>query len=488
MTARAAGGGDRVRVADVARVRMALGVVALLLLLLPAVPAGAQINPWIANSVYRPQEWDSAGPETATPWLHPPAYDRGQGWGILPPDSALADGRWHLLTNLTGSWGGARDRLMQHGIAVSLAYFGQLAANPVGGVREGGTTWRGDLAGGVFADLDELAGWRGTYFTATADWKAGTASLTDAFIGNQLPVQLDNGDDGGATRLVNLAVGRQILGDDAEIVAGRVVTGEEFATLRLPCTSLNQGICGTPLAAAQSISFPTFPNAVWGGHVKLKPGTRWSAQAGSYLVFPGFRDPAFHGTNFSAPAGSGALSLAQLMYLTGGAGTGHATLPGRYIVGGYWDSEQVSEVETRRPVRGTGGAYLLGEQMLFAERPGSDVGLSTWLALSWAPPDRNPVSSMVAGGLSYQGIVPSRPWDGLAFIAAWAGYSGDLRDGQRARGEPLQHGEVLLEINYRLSLAKALWIQPDVQGILQPKGRSDVPDALAIGIAVGLVL
>jgi porin len=472
---------------DGGRVCAATYLIALAFTLVPAV-AGAQINPWIANSVYDPKQWDSAGPETATPWLHPPAYKDGQGWGILPPDSALVDGRWHHLTNLTGSWGGARDRLMDRGVALSLAYFGQLAANPVGGMREGGTTWRGDLAAGVFVDLDRVAGWDRTYFISTADWKAGTRSLSDAFVGNQLPVQLDSGDDGGATRLVNLAVGHDLFDDQAEIVAGRVVTGEEFATLRLPCTSLNQGICSIPLAAAQSISFPTFPNAVWGGHFKLKPGTTWSAQAGSYLVFPNFRDAAFHGTNFSAPAGSGALSLAQIMYLTGGAGTGHATLPGRYILGGYFDSEQVTAVETQQPVHGTGGAYLLGEQMLFAERPGSDVGLSTWLALSWAPPNRNPVSHMAAGGLSYQGILPDRPWDGLAFIAAWAGYSGDLRDGERRRGEPLQHGEVLLELNYRLSLAKSFWVQPDVQGIIQPKGRSDVPDALVLGFAVGVVL
>ncbi|MDX2170701.1 MAG: carbohydrate porin, partial [Deltaproteobacteria bacterium] len=68
------------------------------------------------------------------------------------------------------------------------------------------------------------------------------------------------------------------------------------------------------------------------------------------------------------------------------------------------------------------------------------------------------------------------------------GYSQDLRSGQRQRGEPLQHGEVLLEINYRLSLARSVWIQPDIQGIIQPKGRGDIPDALVVGFAVGVVL
>jgi len=369
-----------------------------------------------------------------------------------------------------------------------VAYFGQLAANPVGGVREGGTTWRGDLAAGVFVDLERVAGWYRTYLTATADWKAGTDSLTNHFIGNQLPVQLDNGDDGGATRLVNLAVGHQLFDDTAEIVAGRLVTGEDFATLRLACTSLNQGICSVPIAAPQSISFPTFPSAVWGGRLKVKPGTSWSAQVGSYLVFPGFRDPSFHGTNFSAPEGSGALTIAHLMYLVGGSGTDHRSLPGRYLLGGYFDSEEITAVETRQPVHGTGGAYLMGQQMLFARTEGSDVGLSAWFALSWAPPNRNRVSNMAAGGLSYQGILPSRPWDGLALIAARSGYSNDLRRGERARGEPLQHGELLLELNYRLSLAKSFWVQPDIQGVIQPKGRSDIPDALAIGFAVGVVL
>jgi len=84
-------------------VALALIAFAALLALFPSA-ARAQINPWIANSVYNPQEWDSAGPDTATPWLHPPAdYKTDQGWGILPPASALEDDRWHHLSNLTGS-------------------------------------------------------------------------------------------------------------------------------------------------------------------------------------------------------------------------------------------------------------------------------------------------------------------------------------------------------------------------------------------------
>jgi len=457
-----------------------------MLLLSLAGPAGAAINPWISSSVYNPQEWDTAGPSTATPWLHPPDYKPKQGWGMLAPRTAFEGGAWHDFSNFTGSWGGARDTLMERGFAFSAAYFGQFAANPIGGAVEGGTSWRGDLAVGAFVDLQRVASWERTYFTATFDWKSGTDSLTPNHVGNAMPVQLDNGDDHTATRLVNLALGHQLFDNSAEIALGRMVTGEEFATLRLACTSLNQAICGNPIAAAQSISFPTFPNAVWGGHFKMQPGSKWSATLGSYLVYPGFRNPDDHGVEFSAPEGSGALTLAEFTYIRDRrAGD---DLPGRVKLGGYFDSEELVAVETGEPVHGTGGVYLMGQQMLFAHAPGSDVGPSIWASLSWAPPNRNRVTAMAAGGVSYQGILPSRPWDGLAFIAAYSAFSGDLRDGERKRGQPVQHGELVLELNYRLSLASWLWLQPDVQGIIQPKGRSDVADALAVGFAVGLVL
>ena len=44
----------------------------------------------------------------------------------------------------------------------------------------------------------------------------------------------------------NLAAGHEIFGNEAEIAAGTLVAGEERATLRLACTSVNQGICANP--------------------------------------------------------------------------------------------------------------------------------------------------------------------------------------------------------------------------------------------------
>ena len=38
----------------------------------------AQINPWIQSDLYNPAKWDTAGPQTATPWLHPETWTPGQ--------------------------------------------------------------------------------------------------------------------------------------------------------------------------------------------------------------------------------------------------------------------------------------------------------------------------------------------------------------------------------------------------------------------------
>ncbi len=52
--------------------------------------ASADINPWVAANVYNPDKWDTAGPETGTPWLHPPTWTPNQGWGMLEGEQAIS--------------------------------------------------------------------------------------------------------------------------------------------------------------------------------------------------------------------------------------------------------------------------------------------------------------------------------------------------------------------------------------------------------------
>lgn len=448
-----------------------------ILMLACASVARADINPWIANTIYDPVKWDTSGPQTATPWLHPPTWTPNQKWGVL---SGNFD-----ATALTGSWGGVRDEMQTAGVAVTAAYFANPAANPVGGVDQG-SSWRGDLGIGAFFDLERLVDWHGGFFTVSFSYKDGTDSLSPADVGNQFPVQLPSFDDDGATRLVHLAFGQQFFDNSAELVAGRIIAGEDFASLRLACTSLNQAICGNPIAAAQSISFPTYSSATWGARLKVKPGQSWYAQGGAYLVYSNFRDPNDHGVEFGAPDGAGVLALAEYGYLVG-RHVGENSRPGMYKIGGYFDNEELQNQRTGENERGTWGVYAMGEQMLYAEDDEFDQGLSGFLSLSYAPPDLNRMQFLGAAGLSYKGIVKGRPDDAISLIGAYGDFSNDLAKSQRARGEAAQSGEGLLELNYRYQIVSWAFIQPDLQWVINPNGHQDIDNALVVALAFGIV-
>lgn len=53
---------------------------------------------------------------------------------------------------------------------------------------------------------------------------------------------------------------------------------------------------------------------------------------------------------------------------------------------------------------------------------------------------------------------------------------------------PKQDYELLLELNYRIQIAPWAFVEPDVQVIINPDGRSEIDDALVIGFALGVVL
>lgn len=450
--------------------------VSVLTCLLTAPSVRADINPWIAAELYDPAKWDTAGPQTATPWLHPFTWTPGQEWGVLSGNIGTASA-------FTGSWGGKRDELVKQGVSFAAAYKGQPMWNVSGG-EETGSSYLGNVYAGAYFDLQRLMDWNGGFFKISADWKTGDRGLTLDSIGNEFPVQTSSGVN--ATRLLHLAFGQQVLDNKAELAVGRIVTGEDFATIRLACSSLNQAICGNPIAGNRSISFPTYPFAVWGGRFKYQPGSDWYGQVGTYLVYPGFRNPDDHGVNFGAPSGSGMLTLGEYGHMIGSRGGGSG-LPGLVKLGGYYDAERVTEQATGQPVWGTWGLYGMGEQMLYAEDGSHREGLSAWLALSYAPPDRNRMDFMAAGGLSYLGLIPGRSNDALSFISAYGQYSDDLQDYQRAQGDPTQSSEVLFELNYRTQLAPWIYLQPDIQYIVRPRGRADIDNAFVVGFALGIV-
>jgi porin len=95
---------------------------------------------------------------------------------------------------------------------------------------------------------------------------------------------------------------------------------------------------------------------------------------------------------------------------------------------------------------------------------------------------------MVVGGLIYRGLIPGRDDDVTTFVATWGRFGDDVRDFQRANNQPLQHYEIVLEFNYRVDITGGFFIQPDIQGVIMPKGLSATPDALVLSLNFGFAL
>ncbi len=444
------------------------------LALAPTTAVWADVNPWIRSTADDPGRWDNPDQGTATPWLHPPPWTPDQGWGLFEGNLGAK--------NITGSWGGLRDNLVRDGIDIKSAYLGQFAANPVGGESQG-QSWRGNLSVDLFADLDRLFDIRRSYVTASLSYDSGTTSLTPSHIGNVYPVQLSTSFDKHSLRLVHLAFGTQLFDGTVAVNGGRVIAGEQFATLVSACNSLNQGICGNPIAGARDVTFPTYPNAVWGANLEYKPELSWYAKTGAYLVQRDLLSASNGGVDFGLPEGAGPLVLGEIGYRSGiqpiPAGSGPPSsvrVEGTYKIGAYYDGEALSNLSSGEMQRHTWGLYAMGEHHVYKEKKDKDEGLWAWMALSYAPPDVNQIEFMVAGGLSYKGLIDGRSKDALSFNFASGVFSDRLED---------QGAETLLELDYRLHALPSVYLEPNLQYIINPDGRSSIDNALVAGIALG---
>src|SRR5262249_16644986 len=124
-----------------------------------------------------------------------------------------------------------------------------------------------------------------------------------------------------------------------------------------------------------------------------------------------------------------------------------------------------------------------------------DTGLSAFLRAGLArPQSRVPVSHYVDAGLTYKGLLPSRPEDTIGFATALVAISGAARAADRDQRlfdptYPVGIQEVLFEWTYQIAIADWWFLQPDVQYVMRPAGgvplagpgSGRIPDTVVVG-------
>jgi porin len=123
-------------------------------------------------------------------------------------------------------------------------------------------------------------------------------------------------------------------------------------------------------------------------------------------------------------------------------------------------------------------AYGVIDQMLWRVPGGpGERALNGFMRVAAAPDNRNAVSLYVDGGLTFRGLVDSRPNDQIGLAVAYgrvspqvAAFYGDVVS-TTGTPMPIPDYETTIELTYRAQLAPNLSLQPDLQYIIHPGGN-----------------
>jgi porin len=400
---------------------------------------------------------------------------------------AAAEG-WLQQQHMTGTWGGARDRLNDAGIVPNLTYAATVQGNPIGG-EVGKVRYFQNIGLDIHFDLQRLVGWTGAIFHVAASSRTGNDLSSD--IGNRFTVS--EVCCAPTTRLAEAYLGQALLDGRIDAHLGRLTIGDDFMTSPLYWLYVSGGIDGNPEGPLFDVPYTTYPVTSWGARVRTLPLPSVYVMAGVYQSNPDLQRNRAHGVDFGI-GDSAVLATAEVGWLSNQE-TGATGLPGNYKVGGYYDTDRFESVTERVPgaaprpaVWGNGGFYFLLDQMVFRENgTASSQGLTPWVALTVAPLDEvNLIPFSAYGGLVYRGLIPGRDGDAAMVGGIYGRFSERLRDAQAGAGVAAQNFEAVLEWSYLIQVAPWLAVQPDIQYVIRPGGTGEIPNALVLGFQLAV--
>ncbi len=404
-----------------------------------------------------------------------------------PPPTALPNPCTTVDETLTGTWGGARDRLAtNHGITFCVQEQSELFGNLNGGLRRG-ATYDGLTTASV--KVDNFAGLDGLSVYASLlqiHGRGPTANLT----GNLQTIT--NAEATRSTKLYGLWIEQSLLGGALTVRIGQEGANDEFMLMKSSANFINSSF-GFPASMALSLPSggPNYPLAAPMVRVQYAVNDRITVLGAVFdgdPAGPGTGDPQLRdrtGTAFRLR--DGAFGIAELWYSVGS--DGEDGRPGVYKVGGWYHAGLFGNpaIDNRgiplaspasngmpRRLRGDQAIYASMDQTIWRPEHDKDRGINLFALAIVSPDDRNVSSFFAEGGLAWTGPFAGRAKDvlGLAFAltnlsAAERAYGADLvRFGQATA--PFRGSEAVIELTYQYAVTPGVTLQPDLQYVINP--------------------
>ena len=388
------------------------------------------------------------------------------------------------------------------GITPKASFVGEFAANPSGGIHQG-ETFVGQISGGLDFDMSRLADIPGgTFHINMADRFGRDLSKDD--IGNSIDVQELFG-GGMNPRLAEFSWEQDLFAGKVNIKAGRVDATPDFVAFSsIGCSFQTNATCPVPKLIGRDSNAPIWPDATWGGRVRVWASDSVYIQVGAYDVDPLQGSHTQNGTDWQTGGSTGTFVPFELGYATSFK---NDSMPRHYKLGGYYDGADYTDpsrdssgalaAATGKPyatLNGRSGLYGWADQMIWRPDLTSEKGLTIFGSLLAATSGRNSESFGLETGAILKGTFPGRDADTAGFVITDQHLSSGAMDNLRllrthAGGtEALAADEVIIEVNYGIAVLPGLSVMPNLQYIINPDAlntpsrTTNIPNTFVVGL------
>jgi porin len=364
---------------------------------------------------------------------------------------------------------------------LDLSYTAEAWANASGGLTQG-IRYLDLLFAGATLDGGRAFGWAGTT-ARVSGFHANGASLSGDLVGDaQIVSNIETGVP--LVRLHEAWLQVPLAGDRVSLKLGLYDLNSEFDVNETGSLFIqsSHGI-GAELALSGRNGPSMYPFTGLAARLGLKLGDRWSAKFAVLDGVPSDPDRPRRFATLRLNAEEGALLIGELV----NEGPRHRLALGHWrYTAAFKDQRRSASAGEAVEARGNAGAYALLEAPLLTAASGAESPLSGWVRLGVADARFNPVDLYVGSGLTVPVTLSGRQAGHAGIAAAFARFSGRWRQSQGAQGVMTDGHELALEATYRAPLGPHVTVQPGVQYVVNPGGRSGVPDALVIGLRARL--
>ncbi|MFA5255431.1 MAG: carbohydrate porin [Candidatus Omnitrophota bacterium] len=395
---------------------------------------------------------------------------------------------------MIGDWNGKREELAKKGVTFSSTFTVDELGNVSGGMKQA-ARFDSSMGWDVNFDLEKFAGLIGTQFHISGLWRQGQ-NLSKAAIGNDLVVSTIYGHE--QFRFYFLYLEKDLLDRRLNIRIGRIAAGDDFVASPLYGTFVSNAVDGVPISVPINLFFTVYPTATWGARTRFYLNKDFYILSALYNGDKGVEHDNMYGLDFSLRLKQGIAFAQELAYVPAD-GVGPAGLPGHYKGGIYYNgavkrdlysdingnSYAVTGLDRKKHI-GDYNIYIHADQMIYREKGTKDQGLTPLAVATIGPDNMNKFPFFLMGGLVYKGLVPKRDDDVTGFEIVYAKYSDKIKESQQSVGSNPQKYEMMFEFTHKIMITKWMYMQPDLQYIIQPGGTGDIDDALVLGFQFGL--